>query len=230
MSVANLLGLWIGLILGIAFLSWIGVKLLKATVIRLKERNAIRRGLVTDKIIRDILAGRYVHAGLGGDVVLAQMNIPQTKWMQIFIPVVDKNSLVNFVLSGDIQIERVILDTVKEELNDQQFIVFVILTNQSEEEIEFNIPKGQVFENKFPDDFSQNLVASDDYRQVIISPNEKKNVRVEAYCLNKNLPPPTGNIGNLTIFELRNKNFVTQAQLWNMVDKAVEKFDVESSI
>lgn len=230
MSNLKIIGLWIGWVVCIVFLAWIGIKLLKTTAARLRERKATRTGPITDKSIQDILDGRYTEAGVGGGVVLAQMKIPQTKWMSIFVPIVDENSLVNFVLRGDIQIERVILDTLKEELKGQQFAVFIVLNNQSQEEINFNIPKGQVFENKSPEAFSQNLVASNDYKKVMISPNEKKNVQIEAYCLNINLPPPRSNIGNLTIFELRNRNFVNQAQLWKIVEKAAEKFDVESSI
>lgn len=222
--------LWLFLfVVSILLISLTAPILWRARGAKLKERKTFIDNI--DGIsVEEILAGRYEEIGIGGGIVLAQTEIPLTKWTSVFAPVVDENSLVNLVLRGEIQLERIILDTNKRETTDQELVVLVIINNKTREEMKFNISKGQVFENRFPENFGQNLVAAVDHKKILILPNEKKNIRVPAYCLNENLPPPFDNKGNLTILELRNKNFVNQAQLWKIIKRAKKQLNVEDDI
>lgn len=71
------------------------------------------------------------------------------------------------------------------------------------------------------------MIAADDNKLISIAPGEKKDVKVEAYCLNRELPPPDYAPGNVAIFELRNKGYFNQEQLWKYIDRAKKALAID---
>lgn len=81
----------------------------------IRARKITRSGIIKGKKVYDVLEGKYSDANIGGGVVLAQMEIPKSEWDLLFTPVTDDKALVNMALLGKVEVEKVVLDTIKDQ-------------------------------------------------------------------------------------------------------------------
>jgi hypothetical protein len=160
---------------------------------------------------------------LGGGNLLKQMRIPDDGIAVLFEPIKDPSAAVNLAREGKIQIEDVVLDTLDQEDTTFKHTVSVSVKNKTDEGLSMNIPKGQIFENRLADSISQNLAAADDYQNIRVEARQRVGVKIGAHCVNQDLQPPQDVLGNITIFELTDKNFVSQNQLWKIIEQARNK-------
>ena len=139
-------------------------------------------------------------------------------------------ALVNLALEGKVRIVEVKLITVNREPPNRKFAVLIVVKNQTSEDIKVKIPKGQVFENKQLKPKRQNLAAANE--DIITIPasfdisSPGVPITIEALCINKGFDYPNGNSGNITIFELNNKSFIGQKDLWGWIE---DKLDTSRS-
>ena len=93
----------------------------------------------------------------------------------------------------------------------------ISLKNNSDSDLKVKIPKGQIFENKKIGSGIQNVASVRDY-QLIIPAKSRITVEIEVYCINRHLSPPTGQLGNLTIYKI-SQDFNDQQNLWNILNQ-----------
>lgn len=174
-----------------------------------------------------VLSNRRKSPNIGGLVALLQTNWQfkrknddeeivyrepeELGFRQIF----EGDTLVQLAIAGKLGIEDITLNT--EDASKNEYYVSFTVINLTSERITAKIPKGQIFENKRENTITQNLVIDNDYE---ISINGKSSGRfdIPALCLNKSLKPPEGTSGNITIFEVINKNYNSQDELWNLIE------------
>ena len=89
------------------------------------------------------------------------------------------------------------------------------LRNNTNDDLLFTIPKGQLFENKKIGTGIQNVAAAREYK-LIIPGNSRLIVEIEVLCVNQNFSSPSGKPGNITIYKF-NKDFESQESLWNQM-------------
>jgi hypothetical protein len=187
-----------------------------------------------DEIKNAVLNYEYESANIGGAVVVFktihgnnQNGVIKDKEIAIlFKQVEDKDALVNVALKGTVLITEVKLITVDDNPLNRKFAVVMNIKNQTNQTVTVKIPKGQVFENKEMVR-KQNLTAVKE--EVVIIPSAMASnsqgvpVRINAFCLNKGFDLPDRSPGNITIFELKDKGFVNQKQLWDLNDKKLKE-------
>lgn len=78
------------------------------------------------------------------------------------------------------------------------------------------IKKGQVFENKRIGTGLQNVASLHDYSFEVM-PNATGVFTIEVLCLNQRLSSPNGQL-NVTNYSV-NKNFISQSDLWSIMQK-----------
>lgn len=167
---------------------------------------------------QEVLRGEYISANIGGATVLAQ-TIPKSVNKEvaiIFDRITDQTALVNVALSGKVSIEQVNLNGSSTEARKSGFTVSIKVANLTGQEIKFKIPKGQIFENKELSPKRQNLAAKGE-DAISLPPFSTKTVIVNALCINKGFPAPNNGLGNITIYELKNKQFLNQGDLWDWI-------------
>lgn len=171
-----------------------------------------------------VLKYEYESVNIGGAVVLVQTapNINKEEIAVLFDQIEDKSALVNLALERKLRIEEVKLNTKSSKSDNPSFSVSLTIKNLTNQEIKFIIPKGQVFENKEQITESQNLTAVRE-DTIKIPASGTINIEVNALCINKGLAPPSGGLGNVTIFELKNKSFVDQADLWKWIGEKLKE-------
>ena len=180
-----------------------------------------------EEITDAVLKKEYESVNIGGAVVLVQTtpDIPQEEVAIIFERVEDKEALVNLALNNKVKIQEVRLLTINPK-PPREFAISMIVKNQTSKELRIKIPKGQVFENKQVTPRRQNLAAAKE--DVIILPVSTDPdapgipINIVALCINKGFDPPNGSFGNITIFELRNKGFIDQKDLWYWIEEKLE--------
>jgi hypothetical protein len=91
----------------------------------------------------------------------------------------------------------------------------ISLKNNSDNDINIKIPKGQIFEHKNVGTGIQNVASAREYR-LIIPANSRLKVEIEVYCINRHLSAPSGQFGNLTIFKIAN-DFTDHNYLWDIL-------------
>jgi hypothetical protein len=138
----------------------------------------------------------------------------------VFELVTDGDALIHLVRHGYIAINDIRLIT--DATGDAHYAAIISMENLTDRDIEYVIPKGQVFENKEPGSGRQNLAAARG-EKLTLKARTSYDMRVNAHCINKHLSGPDGSPGNLTIFKIRNDNFRGQNDLWQSVNKSVEK-------
>ncbi|HWT00052.1 MAG TPA: hypothetical protein VN256_07385 [Pyrinomonadaceae bacterium] len=152
--------------------------------------------------------------------------IQQEVISQVFELVTDGEALVNLVRSGYVGIKNIKLVTLSQEDNESgtgaDYAAIISLENLTDQNVDFVIPKGQVFENQEPQSGRQNLAAARE-RKETVSARASYDLRVEAHCMNRELSGPDGSPGNITIFKIRNDKFEGQEDLWQSVDDSVHK-------
>jgi hypothetical protein len=176
-----------------------------------------------EQVRQQVLEREYETHHIGGARVLVETAPGATREevAVIFDQVKDKVALVNRALDGKVKIEEVKLLTVEPEGPEREFAVMLKVRNLTGGELRLRIPKGQVFEHKQPEKKKQNLAAANEDFIVLKRPDGPDSppvpITIKALCLNKGFPLPDGHPGNVTIFEVRNKNFINQDQLWDWI-------------
>lgn len=173
-----------------------------------------------------ILKYQYESVNIGGAVVLIQTapDIEKEEIAVLFEQIADKSALVNLALDDKLKIEEVILNTKGKKSDNSKFSVSIKIKNLTNQEIEFTIPKGQIFENKDLETIKQNLAATHENTRKIPALGTIT-IDIDALCINKGLAPPDGGLGNITIFELKNKSFINQTELWKWIGEKLEEIN-----
>lgn len=144
----------------------------------------------------------------------------------VFELVTGGDALVNLVRGGHIGITDIRLVTLTNEEktggNGTDYAAIISMINLSDQDIDFVIPKGQVFENREPHSGRQNLAAADERKQTIVA-RTKYELKVDAHCMNKDLSGPDNSTGNLTVFKIRDDSFDGQEEIWQSVNDSVNK-------
>jgi len=152
--------------------------------------------------------------------------IRQEEIFTVFELVTDGEALSNLVLSGQVRINNITLKSIGQAASkdggNAQYSAVISMENLTSEDIEFVIPKGQVFENREPQSGRQNLAAAGQQRQTLAA-QSSLDLAVEAHCINKDLSPPNGEPGNITVFKIRDDKFVGQAELWRSIDESLDR-------
>ncbi len=174
-----------------------------------------------DGDIQEIKEKDYEKENIGGTIFFLQTNaqfskeVIGTPRLLGFERVTDPRALVNLALNGDIEISYVELQKGD---NRNNHFVYLEIKNLKDYDLEFYIPKGQIFENKDWANSTQNLSSSTSLYDTI-SANGFLEITIDAYCLNKSMELPVGAEGNITLFELKNKDFENGDQLWGIVEE-----------
>lgn len=157
---------------------------------------------------------------------LEPYEIQQEAISLVFELVTDGEALVNLVRNGQIGIKNIKLVTSSEEGMENRtgahYAAIISMENLTDQNIEFVIPKGQVFENQEPQSGRQNLAAARE-RKEILPARSSYDLKVEAHCMNRDLSGPDGSPGNITIFKIRNDKFEGQEEVWQSVDDSVHQ-------
>lgn len=144
----------------------------------------------------------------------------------VFELVTDGGALVNLVRGGHIGIKNIRLVTLSPEeadgMNGARYAAIISMENRTDQNIEFMIPKGQVFENREPQSGRQNLAAAHE-RKDTITARSSYDLKVEAHCMNRELSGPDGSPGNITIFKIRDDKFEGQEEIWQSVEDSVSR-------
>jgi|GEM_PF-1949039 len=183
--------------------------------------------LLSDKDLKQIEDSNLENQNIGGLIALLKTNSQFTNREVLhpkfigFKKVERKDALVNLAREGKLSIQKVRL----QKSTDWDFYEVVLtLKNNTEDGISFIIPKGQIFENKDINIEYQNLTAKDD-ETCFLDAFQDNDFFIKSFCLNEKLSPPTevGNDGNVTIFEVGEKRFKTQRELWDTISKNKNK-------
>jgi hypothetical protein len=152
--------------------------------------------------------------------------IKQEEIFTVFELITDGQALVNLALGGYIRINNVTLKTLSQGetkgSSNARYGTVLSIENLTDQDIEFVIPKGQVFENQESKTGRQNLAAANEQRERLAA-RSSFDLMVEAHCINRELRPPSNNQGNVTIFKIRNNKFEGQTELWHSVGESVNK-------
>jgi len=152
--------------------------------------------------------------------------IQQEEISAVFELITDGGALVNLVRSGHIGIKNIKLVTLSPEemkgRNGANHAAIISMENLTDQPINFVIPKGQVFENREPRSGRQNIAAAGERKESLL-PRAAYDLRVEAHCINKELAGPDGNLGNITIFKIRDDTFTGQEEIWQSINDSVNK-------
>lgn len=170
---------------------------------------------IQDKNLENINIGGIV-AFLKTSTQLSNREILTPKFLG-FKKVSNKNALVNLAIEGKISIIEVVLT---DDNSPEYYLVKLKIKNNTNSIIEFEIPKGQIFENKDFETTYQNLTAANKECHTI-EPLNESDINIYSLCLNEKLPPPSmeGTKGNITIYEIEDKIFITQRELWDKIIK-----------
>src|ERR1043166_698899 len=184
----------------------------------------------SDEQIKDkVLKKQFESINIGGAVVLVQTlpNASEEEVAIIFNQVKDKKALVNLALDGKVRIKKVKLITISRKPPNRKFAVLIVIKNQTGEDIEVKIPKGQIFENRQLRPRRQNLAAANEGIITIPASSDDSSpgmpITIEALCINKGFDYPNGSSGNITIFELNNKSFADQKDLWEWIEGRLDE-------
>lgn len=180
-----------------------------------------------EQVKKSVMAGEFEEFNIGGASLIVKTlpNATEKEIAVIFEQIKDTEALVNVALAGKVKIEDVRLITENPQSDDRRFFVEIEVGNLTDKDIRIKIPEGQLFENKslYANKKLQNLATiREDIITIPASSKLPKPVRIEAFCANKGFDPPN-NPGNITIFELRRKLFVDQEDLWDWLDKNIDK-------
>lgn len=129
-----------------------------------------------------------------------------------FCEIIDQDSLVNLAKEGLIEVTELKLFTDR----NGKFYVRLKLENRHTHKLKCIIPKGQIFENRKVTTKTQNIVTSERY-EIELDIGEVKYYDIETFCLNQTLDPPNYTDGRITIYEIINKNYMTQDDLWRII-------------
>jgi hypothetical protein len=183
--------------------------------------DALEHYTKTSPDLRYVLIHKLKQKNIGGlvAVILTNWQYDQTNGTHLFRPpeelgfkrVEGEKSLVNLALTDKIKIEKVELRS----RGKSQFSVRISVRNVSPKDVTCFIPKGQVFENKEAVPVAQSLTTSAE-GVLKVHARAAGFIELKAFCINKTFLPPNGE-GNITIYELMNKNFETQDDVWNML-------------
>ena len=127
-------------------------------------------------------------------------------------------NLIQLALKQQIMIESVLLQSKE---------VVLQLKNLTRNKLPFSILKGQVFEHKKYQLFSSMVAAQDVHTQ--LNPGSSLELRVSAFRLNKNLKTPSGQRGNLTVFEVSNDRFANEDELAAQIDQNYREYKHQQS-
>jgi len=183
--------------------------------------------LASDPDLRQIEDENLEYKNIGGMIALLRTNnqfsnreILHPKFIG-FKKVEKKDALVNMAKQGKISILNVRL---QKSTDWDYYDVVLTLKNNTENGINFNIPKGQIFENKDIKNEIQNLTAINE-EKCFLDGFQGDDFTIKSFCLNEKLSPPNeeGTNGNVTIFEIGEKKFRTQKELWAVVSKNKDK-------
>jgi hypothetical protein len=157
---------------------------------------------------------------------LEPSSIQQEEISTIFELITDGQALVNLVRGGYIGIKNIKLDSFSQAAVDGSdnvnYVAVISMENLTDQDIDFVIPKGQVFENQEPKSGRQNLATAKEQKETLLA-QTSYNLTVAAHCMNKNLSGPNGSPGNITIFKIRDDTFEGQEELWQSVNDRVNK-------
>lgn len=174
---------------------------------------------------------------IGGSVVLAQTNNEKhntdnssnkykfANYSQLgFEKIISLNSLVNMlILKPTLEIHNIILTSHKIDSSIGGYSVKGKFINTSSSDIQFNIPKGQIFENKNHETETQNLAIDKEYN-FKLSSEEEIDFNLGAFCMNGDLPSPQNASGRITVFKISNPNkWNNQDELWQYLTLLAEK-------
>lgn len=139
-------------------------------------------------------------------------NLISTPEMLGFEKIDDEESITSFLLNNELSISNVRLTS-----DNGQYKAKFTLSNNTGSDISCIVPKGQIFENKEFKKDTQNLASKDD-EYLEIRANRSVDIEINALCLNEKFAPPNGGLGNITIFKVADNSFVTQRELWDIIE------------
>lgn len=183
--------------------------------------------LLSDKDLKQIEDENLGYRNIGGMIAVLKTNSQFTNREVLhpefigFKKVKRKDALVNLAKQGKLSIQKV---SLQDSTDWDYYDVILTLKNNTENHINFTIPKGQIFENKDINLKNQNLTAKEE-ESLFLDAFQENDFTIKSFCLNEKLLEPTeeGNDGNVTIFEVSEKNFKTQRELWDNISKNKDK-------
>lgn len=172
----------------------------------------------------------YIHKNnlnkkrLGGYNVLMETNALYNRDMVVnpgvlgFKEVLEKNALVNLALEEKVEILKVKLN------ND--FTVSLKFKNLTNEDLQYTIPRGQLFENAVYACKYQNLVVLKNYKG-LLKGYKVEELRLATFCINFGYSEPNGGDGNLTIYKLDliDKAYSSVKEMWKSLGNQVSGFN-----
>ena len=177
-----------------------------------------------NQYLNEIAEKKLEEQNIGGIIFFLQTNI-QFNSNEIVTPellgferIEDDNALVNLAMSGKIEIQEIKLINGDGNNNHK---VFLKIKNLTDNPIICRIPKGQVIENKDFTDESQNLAISEFHDEVYI--DDIWEDTLDAYCLNQSKKVPRGQVGNMAIYQVKDKRFSSGDELWEQLQDLSEK-------
>jgi hypothetical protein len=202
-------------------------------------RKALSAYAESSEDIRRILSQSLEVANIGGAVAVATANLQKNAGRGIDSPeqlgfrrIDDDRALVNRAQRGEIEIVKVTVSPAGEHL----FEVTIVVTNNTQSELECAIPKGQLVEIQNGRNAPENGVVNTGYEAseppqtsaraheeteeggvTVVPPWEPDKIKFTtikftAYCANPNLPRPEG-AANLTIYALEDTSYKTPDDL-----------------
>jgi hypothetical protein len=187
------------------------------------------RGTQLPDSTRAIVRGSRTRDNLGGGTVVVDLwdveapdEVPDFAITTLFEVVQDSDALSTLAIDRIVRIHEVRLST-----EPARFVVTLKLENLTDVPIEARIPKGQIFENKRPNERVQNLAARQEVPSIELPPHRVVELTIDALCVNKHWRPPNGGTGNLTVFRIRGGAFMGQNDLWTTIELAVNQAGTE---
>jgi hypothetical protein len=142
---------------------------------------------------------------------------------KLFELVNGENTLVQLVLAGKVRIVQLRLLTPNPAEAKggtlPKYAVELQLHTLSRMEIDLHVPRGQVFENTTTLSGFQNLATADE-ANMRLRPNELKQFRLLAYCINRGRRQPIAQAGYITPLRIK-FDFGNQEALWAEIGRRV---------
>jgi len=150
--------------------------------------------------------------------------IDGTAISKLFETVEEPTALVNLVRSRKVTVDQLTLTnptgTSLKGGPGALYAAALTIRNNTTDQLQVSIPKGQVFENLEPHSGYQNLVAAEG-SVLALNPRATASVSVPAFCFNRQYRAPKGQPGNISPLKVR-FTFDDQQGLWRQTQEIVD--------
>jgi hypothetical protein len=126
-----------------------------------------------------------------------------------------QDTLVNLAKNDIVRISEIVLTSHGESNQMSDYKVKFKVKNLTRRKLTFNLPKGQVFENKSLEYTTQNLAVAKNY-EFSLNASEEKEFSVFGYCMNRSFGSPENVPANITIYCVRDiDKWHNQDEIWD---------------